>query len=134
MKELIKQARGRADKQLDCKKIVGGITGVVLEVFDGPLIEAGLEFAYERLPESTHDEFEIALQAYVSGDYRSITTDVAGRLADAINIPGINEAQENILFKHVYLAFVEILECSDGPEVVKSSEPGQGPDEPRGED
>lgn len=113
MENLIKQAKNKADDQLNFKKIVGGVPGVFIEMLDGALIGGALEFANKRIPDHYKGVFEIALKAYVSGDYSGISGDVAKRLNEAIDIPGINETQESILFKHVYLAFVEILESRD---------------------
>ena len=119
IKEKIEAAAKKADSQLDMKSLIKGIKGIALEIFDGPLINGGLEFAYAKLPESVHDEFELCLDCYLSDDAKALTPQVVEKLNAAINIPGLSEEKENIIFKHVFQAFVEL-----------TTEPGQGPTDP----
>lgn len=107
---LIKKVANKADQQLDFKKLIGGIGGVVAEFIDGKIFEVALEYLVTVLPKDYHDEFELILNAYVSGDYQSLELESVQRVNQAIDIPGIDEMEEEIILKAIIGAFFKIVE------------------------
>lgn len=127
---LIKEVRKKADDQLDFKKLLSGIRGVLVESFDGAIIESALVFIASKIPNEYEEDFNALLQAYVDDDYSQVSETLISRLNEAINIPGLNEEQEAIIFKHLYLAIVEIIAARGGEteDSVGGGGPGGDPD------
>lgn len=110
MEELIKKVAKKADDQLNFKRIVPGLGGVILEFLDGKILEIGLKYAIEKLPNEYHDELAILMEAYVSGDYSKVKIESVRRLNQIINIPVLDEAEEEIILNANITAFFNIVE------------------------
>lgn len=110
IKSLIKEVKKKADSQLNFNKIVPGLAGVLIEFLDGKIIEVGLEYLVEKLPVGYHSDLEVVLQAYVSGDYSQLEVQSVHRLNEAIDFPGLDEAEEEIILNGIVGAFFRIVE------------------------
>lgn len=109
MKELIKQAAKKLDDQFNFNKIIGGVKGKILEMFDYPFFKGLFTWVYGKLPEEYHDEYRVILESYINDDYTNLKDELVERINKAINIPGLNEEEEAIILNGTFGSFLEVL-------------------------
>lgn len=109
MEKLIKEVSKKFDKEFDFKKIIGGWSGVAVEIFDSNIIQAGLTFAFYKLPTNFHDEFKMVLEAYLNDDYTAIKTESITFINEQLDIPYLNEEDEAVIIGSISKAIFTIL-------------------------
>ena len=109
MEELIKEVAKKADSQLDFKKILGGIPGQAVEWFDKKLIEGALSYLAYKVPLEYEEDIELLLEAYLDEDYENVSQVLANRVNYVVNIPGLDEDDEQILFDAIADAIIKLI-------------------------
>jgi hypothetical protein len=109
MDKLIKQAAEKLDASLDFDKMIGGITGMAVEFFDGKLIEGGLTYGVSKAPVEYHPAIQAALQAYIDNDFSGLSDDVAITLNRLVDVPGVDEEDEGLLLEALSSAIFKII-------------------------
>lgn len=110
MNELIEQVAEKVDSQLDFKKLVGGIGGQAIEWFDKKLVEGALNYAVLKAPEDYKTDIEVLLTAYLTEQYEPLTAAVVLRVNKLVDVPGLDETEEEMLFKSLSSAFLKIIQ------------------------
>jgi len=110
MEQLIKDVSVKFDDQLDFTELVGGLSGQAIEWVDGKIIHGGLSFGVSKVPEEYHSDVEAVLNAYLNDDLVSLSETVKNRMNEWIDIPGIDETDEGLIFGALGTAIFTILQ------------------------
>lgn len=110
MEKLIKDVAKKIDDQLDFKKMIGGIGGQAVEWFDRKIAEGALSYLIDKAPEEYHPDIEVLLQAYLSEDIETLNNTLTNRVNYIVNLPVLDETEEQIVFEALSGAFLKIIQ------------------------
>ena len=110
MEELIKDVAKKIDDQLDFKKIIGGLPGQAVEWFDRKIAEGALSYSVSKVPEEYKPDVEALFNAYLTEDYEALTATFSNRINYVVNLPGLDESEESIVFEALSSAFLKIIQ------------------------
>lgn len=126
MEELIYKVARKIDNQITFKKIFPGIVGSIFEAIDGRLINAALVSTWNRMNQEESEIMETLCKAYLSDNFSLIEKELVVKLNEAIDLPKMNEKDENVLLNGIVKAIFTIIE-GKRENFETRSDIGQGP-------
>lgn len=106
---MIREVARKLDKQLDFNKIIGGVLGYIVEYMDGKIIEGALVYGYSKIPEDYKEDVDKLFEAYLQEDYSNLPNQVADRINKLIDVPKLDEKEEEIILQAIANAVFKIL-------------------------
>lgn len=108
---LVKSVSKKIDSDINFSKIK--LVGPVIEMFDDKLINLALTYVDDRwgekVPEKARPAIEALLNAYVTGDWSTVTDEVTDSVNSFIDIPLVDEDFEGNLIKGLLEAIIKFI-------------------------
>lgn len=116
--DLIKGVANKIDKLADFKKWVPGLTGDIIEMFDGKMFEGFLLLfkskVYDNLQDADKADVDTLLLAFVTGDWSEIDEALINRVNALVDVPELNEEEEGELFGGIVKCVFKYIERKSG--------------------
>lgn len=132
--DLIKSVAKKLDDLAPFDKWLKGIAGNIIELFDGKFFEGLLNAfkvkVYDNLSDGEKDDVDTLLLAFTTGDWSNVDQDLIDRVNQLIDIPELNEDEEEELIGGFVRCLFKYIQRKGG--AVTTKDGGQTPDKPRG--
>lgn len=130
--KLIKAVAQKIGGLADFRKLVKGIAGDILEMFDDRMFEGFLVLfkvqVYDNLNDAQKNDVDTLLMAFVTGDWSNVDDALAARVNTLLKAKG---AEAKLVNKIVEALFDYMVEKT-GPkfQTKDGGDPGEGPKDP----